>query len=180
MPRRTKRRTNRKLKKGGLFSNLGPYASKKPKMDQRGRHEMVKRNRTKVESSEGVRGCGFTSWNKSRKKKSCVSDKWKQRGCYWFEIGDDCYDVNEKINWKDIERKALNEGVEKSEIKKIINDAKKEVKQAKRDYKKLKGRSDYLTSESLKSSSRRSSRRSRSSSRRSRSSSRRSRSSSRR
>ena len=51
MPRRTKRRTNRKLKKGGLFSNLGPYATKKPKMDQRGRHEMVKRNRTMIESS---------------------------------------------------------------------------------------------------------------------------------
>lgn len=160
MPRRTKRRTNRKLKKGGSLANLGPYASKKPKMDQRGRHETFKRNRTKVESSEGVRGCEFTSWGSRRKKKSCVSNKWKQRGCYWFEIGDDCYDVNEKINWKDIEQNALNKGVKKSKIKKIINDAKKEVKQAKRDYKKLKGRSDYLTSESLKSSSRRSSKRS--------------------
>ena len=169
MPRRTKRRTNRKIKKGGLFSNLGPYASKKPKMDQRGRHEMVKRNRTMVESSEGVRGCGFTSWDKPRKKKSCVSDKWKQRGCYWLDPADACYDVNEKINWKQLEAKGL--------PKSVVKKAKKQTKQAKRDYKKLKGRSDYLTSESLKSSSRSSSRRSRS---RSRSSSRRSTSSSRR
>jgi len=159
MPRRTKRRTNRKLKKGGSLANLGPYASKKPKMDQRGRHEMVKRNRTKVESSEGVRGCGFTSWNKSRKKKSCVSDKWKQRGCYWLDPANACYDVNEKINWKQLEAKGL--------PKSVVKKAKKVTKQAKRDYKKLKGRSDYLTSESLKSSSRSSSKRSSRSSRRS-------------
>jgi hypothetical protein len=159
MPRRTKRRTNRKLKKGGSLANLGPYASKKPKMDQRGRHEMVKRNRTMVESSEGVRGCGFTSWNKSRKKKSCVSDKWKQRGCYWLDPANACYDVNEQINWKQLEAKGL--------PKSVVKKAKKVTKQAKRDYKKLKGRSDYLTSESLKSSSRSSSKRSSRSSRRS-------------
>ena len=126
MPRRTKRRTNRKLKRGGLFSNLGPYASKKPKMDQRGRHKIAKSNRTKVESSEGVRGCGFTSWNKPRKKKSCVSDKWRQRGCYWLDPADACYDVNEKIYWGQLEAKGLPKSVVKK-AKKLTKITKEDI-----------------------------------------------------
>ena len=169
MPRRTKRRTNRKIKKGGLFANLGPFATKKPKMDQRGRHEMFKKNRTMVESSEDIRGCAITSWGSRRKKKSCVSDKWKQRGCYWATFDNDCYDVNENLDkefWKRLKQEYIRyDGLTPEQAKEKISVAKKEVKQAKRDYKKLKGRSDYLTSESLKSSSRSSSRRSRSSSR---------------
>ena len=164
MPRRTKHRTNRRLKKGGLFANLGPFATKIPKMDQRGRHEMMKRNRAMVESSEDIRGCAITSWGSRRKKKSCVSDKWKQRGCYWATFDNDCYDVNEKFNarfWEALKQDyIIDDGLTPKQAKEKIRDAKKEVKESKRKYRELKGLPDYLTSESLKSSSRSSSKRS--------------------
>jgi hypothetical protein len=119
-------------------------------MDQKGVHKLVKGNRTRVETSEDVRGCGFTSWGKSRKKKSCESDKWVERGCYWLGPAEACYDIEEPMNWKKLERKGLS--------KKLLKKAKKDTKNAKRRYKKIQGRSDYQTSESLKSSSSTSSR----------------------
>ena len=144
MTRRTNKRYSRRTKRGGLLSNLGPYGKKSSKMDQKGVHKIAKGNRTKIESSEDVRGCGITSWGKQRKKKSCESGKWTERGCYWLDPAESCYDIEEPMDWEDLEEKGLS--------KKIMKKAKKITKKAKQRYKKLKGRSDYQTSESLKSS----------------------------
>jgi len=117
-----------RIKNHYLFSKLGPYGDKTQEMDQTGVHKTAKGNRTRMESSKSDRGCGFTSWGKSRKKKSCKSDKWTERGCYWLDSAESCYDIEEPMNWEEEKKRGLS--------KKLIKKAKKVVKKAKRDNKK--------------------------------------------
>lgn len=103
--------------------------------------------------------CGFKEKNmkklqfkkKPRNRQSCESDKWKQRGCYWLEPANACYDVNERMKWKEMETMGLEKEnknkIKRGTTKKMIKEAKKQRNKAKRSL----GLSDILSSELRKS-----------------------------